>query len=290
MKAKRSRIVIVLSLLWTCGSLVNAAYAAGEEANLADGAVLRIFGSAGHRKDPAALYRLGNMFDEGSGVPQDHEEAFRWYYRASELGSADAMNCMGIAYATGQGTPQSYALSLRWFFKAAKYGSVEAMSNLAKVYLQGLGMSASYSEAARWFELAVRAGDASAMNNLALMYEKGIGVTRDHAVALTLLAQSAKRGHAPAMLNLGTLYANGESKRDTLLAFAWLEAALEAGLQGEEKRIASYRLGAVAARLDPTDLMRARRLVGEISTAVTPPHPPSRRAHSGRFAVKPAMS
>jgi TPR repeat protein len=266
---KIHRIIFVLSLFLACSAIADTGRVTNNESDLTDNTLQHIYRSAIENKDPAAMYELGNMFDEGVGVAQNYEEASKWFYRAADLGSGEAMNSLGIAYATGRGVPQSYALSFRWLFKAVEKGSIEAMSNIAKAFYLGAGRPVSYSEAAKWFELAAMNGNASAMNNLALMYDKGMGVTQNHHVAVVLLERSAKRGYPLAMKNLGILYLNGETvKQDDVVAFAWMEAALEAGLPGEDRDAVAEKLGTLAKQLGAKELARARTLVGEISAVV----------------------
>src|SRR5262245_60228397 len=123
------RNVLLLSLMLACtASAISAPMpTAGSGAVFAGSSAQHVYRSATQGADPTAMYSLGNMFEQGIGVAQDYEEAFRWYYRAAELGNGEAMNCLGIAYVTGHGVPRNYALSLRWFLKAAEKGSIAAM-------------------------------------------------------------------------------------------------------------------------------------------------------------------
>src|ERR1019366_4037347 len=136
---KIHRFVFALSMLLACCALADTGRVREGNSDLTDNTLQRIYRSAMENKDPAAMYALGNMFEDGAGVAQNYEEAFKWYYRAAELGSGEAMNCLGIAYATGQGVPQSHTLSFRWFFNAVGKGSIDAMSNIAKAYYLGAG-------------------------------------------------------------------------------------------------------------------------------------------------------
>jgi len=88
--------------------------------------------------------------------------------------------------------------------------------------------------------------------------------------ATVLLTQSAKLGYPLAMENLGVLYANGDGvKRDYLVAYAWLGAALEAGLQGEDRDLTMQELEVLAQQLSAADLARARKLVGTFTAGLT---------------------
>ena len=40
--------------------------------------------------DADAQYELGRMYIVGDGVPQDYDEAFRWFWKSAEQGDAKA--------------------------------------------------------------------------------------------------------------------------------------------------------------------------------------------------------
>jgi TPR repeat protein len=268
MKFHRIAFVLLLSI----ASHANAAtqrmtYGEPASGNLT---LQRIYQLATEKEDPAAMYALGTILAEGAGVPQNYEEAFNWFFRAAERGNNEAMNYLGVAYASGHGVPQNNAFALRWFLKAAQNGSVEAMVNAALAYRLGVGSPVDYGESAKWLEHAAAKGDAGAMNGLAVLFETGTGVPQDHLAATMLLTQSAKLGYPVAMENLGVLYANGEGvKRDNLVAYAWLGAALEAGLQGEDRDVTMQELDVLAQQLGAADLARARKLVGTFTAGIT---------------------
>ena len=69
------------------------------------------------------------VFHKGRGVPQDGNEALRWYRRAAEQGYATAQNSLGALYATGQGVPQGFIHAYRWFSLAAAQGDEAARNN-----------------------------------------------------------------------------------------------------------------------------------------------------------------
>src|ERR1039458_6385256 len=72
-----------------------------------------------------AQYRLGGMYLGGQGVPQDYEEALRWYLLAAEQGAADAQLLVGIMYHDGQGAPQDNKEAARWYRLAAEQGNAD---------------------------------------------------------------------------------------------------------------------------------------------------------------------
>ena len=62
-----------------------------------------------------AQFNLGNKYAKGDGVPQDYQEAFKWYRLSAEQGDADAQSNLGLMYYNGQGVPQDYVLAHMWF-------------------------------------------------------------------------------------------------------------------------------------------------------------------------------
>jgi uncharacterized protein len=49
------------------------------------------------------------MYSSGEGVPQNYAEAIRCYRLAAEQGDAGAQSRLGLMYANRQGVPQDHA-------------------------------------------------------------------------------------------------------------------------------------------------------------------------------------
>jgi TPR repeat protein len=56
-------------------------------------------------------------------VPQDHQEAVRWYRLAADQGYADAQYNLGVMYYKGQGVPQDYGEAHMWLNLATSRAS-----------------------------------------------------------------------------------------------------------------------------------------------------------------------
>ena len=69
------------------------------------------------------------MYDEGLGVPQDYNEAVKWYRLSAEQGDAFAQSNLGVMYANGQGVPQDYALAHMWFNLSGSNGHKDGVTN-----------------------------------------------------------------------------------------------------------------------------------------------------------------
>ena len=81
---------------------------------------------AAEQGDAFAQNRLGSMYDIGLGVPQDNQEAARWYRLAAEQGYASAQTSLGVMYATGRGVLKDLILAHMWFNIAGANGDEQA--------------------------------------------------------------------------------------------------------------------------------------------------------------------
>ncbi len=70
--------------------------------------------------DASAQHSLGGMYEFGIGIiPQDYEEAIRWYRAAAGQGYAKAQDSLGTMYYYGLGVPQDYIQAHMWYSLAA---------------------------------------------------------------------------------------------------------------------------------------------------------------------------
>ena len=129
--------------------------------------------------DAVAQFRLGWMYANGKGVPQDDKEAVKWYQKSAEQGFAKAQTNLGWMYANGRGVPQDYKEAVKWFRKAAEKGHVEAQFNLGGMYALGEGVTRDAKEGVKWFRKAAEKGHVEAQYSLGKTYEAGIGVLKD---------------------------------------------------------------------------------------------------------------
>jgi len=129
---------------------VQAAYQKGDYET-----VLRLGRPLADQGDARAQSILGLVHYRGRGsVPQDLEEAARWFRRAGDQGDATAQFYLGLMYAEGRGVPQNYAEAARWYRLAADRGDAPAQYNLALILARGEVGAADNSSAYFWFNLA----------------------------------------------------------------------------------------------------------------------------------------
>jgi uncharacterized protein len=76
-----------------------------------------------------AQYRLGRLYDAGSGVTQDYVQALRWYRLAADQGVAAAQFGLGTMYEDGHSVSQNFVLAHMWFNLSASRGNKAAALN-----------------------------------------------------------------------------------------------------------------------------------------------------------------
>ena len=64
--------------------------------------------------DADAQFNLSFMYLNGEGVPQDYEEAIRWFRAAAEQGLAPAQFYLGFMYDSGRGVPRDEIQAHMW--------------------------------------------------------------------------------------------------------------------------------------------------------------------------------
>jgi len=132
-----------------------------------------------------AQFVLASMYAKGQGVPQNYQEAIKWYYplakkqatkqreinfyyewrksnipqalksltNKAENGSAKAQNNLGMIYAHGQYVPQDDQKAIKWYRLAAENESFRAQYNLGEMYTKGQGVPKDLEKASKWFQL-----------------------------------------------------------------------------------------------------------------------------------------
>lgn len=223
--------------------------------------------TAAERGDRDAQFELGLIYQGGLGVPQDKEEAQRWFTQAAQKGHGRAQYALALLYRE-QGA--SIGQSLKWQRQAAQSGYAEAQYGMGLLYANGQYLQQDNAQARFWFERAAAQGHIAA--RLALLSlggdlptqaapvaapvptslavtETSVAVPADVSDTTSLdltgiepevVKQSAEAGNQSAQLMLGTMYEDGLGglTSDLRKAAYWYEKAAR---QGYPK--AQYNLG-----------------------------------------------
>ena len=133
--------------------------------------------------DAEAQFRLGRMYRHGLGVPQDFQEAVKWYRKAADQGNAEAQFRLGMLYEFGRGVPRDFVQAVKWYRKAADQGNAKALIRIGQMYAHGQGVPRDSVQAAKWYEKAAAQGDLEGQLALGASYENGFGVPKDYVRA-----------------------------------------------------------------------------------------------------------
>ncbi|MEO5372669.1 MAG: sel1 repeat family protein [Alphaproteobacteria bacterium] len=121
--------------------LIGSALAGTAEALKAlergDGATaVRELTPEGHRGDPDACERLGDIHADGlGGVAKDGFAARDWYFQAARRGQPESQYKLAQLYAEGKGIGRDPRRAEDWFTAAARQRHARAQLSLGKMYL-----------------------------------------------------------------------------------------------------------------------------------------------------------
>jgi len=258
-------------------------------------AALSVVTPAAEQGNPVAQNILGDAYDTGHGVRQDHATALEWWKRAADQEYPEAMYNLGRLSLNGaEGVPQDYLTAAEMFTalmqrnypeaftsyglmleeevidgatpemavetyqQGVDLGSIRSAYNLANMYREGRGVPEDMSRARALYRLAARGGLALGQNSLAAMYDAGLGGERDAVAAYALYRLALAGGLARAAYNLAFL--SSESKgfwQDPVTAYAYCVKAI-AMAKGEERAGFERDCSDLSEYLTPEDLAEAK--------------------------------
>lgn len=188
------------------------------------------------------LQQLLHQFDKGS-LPA--------IQAAAESGDAEAQFKLGALYANGKGLPQDSQHAIHWLRAAAEQGWVAAMTLLGWCYTRAEDVPPDLAEAHRYYSAAAEQGDTDAMCSLADLYQQGgKGLETNPAAMLHWYGQAGNLGHPKAQYMLGKLLSEGtQVAQNDEAAFQWLSLAIINGSEAAQKELAM-----LSARVDTKTL------------------------------------
>lgn len=167
--------------------------------------------NAAERGNAGAELLLGLAYLEGKyGLAPDNKMGFRWLKAAAEGDQAYAQYRLGNLYQQGSGTAKNMNAALRWWRRSAEQGFESAQLALGETYLGQAGIKPDYREAEHWLALAANQGNAQAQYQLGRMYRLGHGVPQDLQRGKDWLERAVARGHSDAIKLLQFLADVGE--------------------------------------------------------------------------------
>jgi TPR repeat protein len=156
---------------------------------------------AADQGQPAAQWKLGRMYADGDGVPQDALRAFNYFSEIADSHPdetpgttqarivANAFVSLGRYYVAGIPNTKIKANPARgremFAYAASYFGDADAQYELGRLYMDGT--PSDPHEAARWFQLAATKGQCRAEAVLGDILFQGKYVPRQAARGLMLL-------------------------------------------------------------------------------------------------------
>lgn len=166
-----------------------------------------------------AVFRLGDAYRSGNGVPRDPFQGVKLFRRAAELGSRRGQFALGVCCERGEGIAYDPAEAVKWYELSAKGGYAPAQNNLGGCYEYGVGVQEDLLTAVEWYTRASAEGEPNATCRLGLCYENGRGVTQSEEKAFRLYEDAARHKHPYALYRLGLFYDRGVTV-DVQVAYA----------------------------------------------------------------------
>jgi len=191
--------------------------------------------------DAESMLARGIQYASGQGVPQDYQQAMKWFRKGADAGNATALHNVGWLYSEGLGVAKNVQEALRWYLKAAELGRPEDMFLLAHLYREGEILVQDPVESFKWLKKAAMAGYTPAMLYVGLAYGSGNGVEQDKQQALVWYRKGATEGDSACMMMLSGAYLMGEGvQKDVETGLMWVRKAAEAGNEEAKKALAKY--------------------------------------------------
>ena len=135
---------------------------------------------AADQNHPAANWAIGHMYYNGyigNSTQADFKLALEYFNKAKELGSAAAINSLGLVYLDGKikSIKKDKEKAVELFNIAISKGSIFALNNLGKIYEN----EGKYKEALKLFECSALSGESWAANKVGEYYRIGKHVEKD---------------------------------------------------------------------------------------------------------------
>ena len=147
-----------------------------------------------------ALEEAERLFDD-----ELYEEALTQYRTLAEKGDSHALTMVGWIHEHGLGVPQDDDEAVKWYKLSAKLRSPSAEFNLGALFMR----KKDYESARIWYESSASHGYLPALYRLAWIYEKGQGVSVDKDKAYDLFEQNALNGHVFSQKVIGKKLLSG---------------------------------------------------------------------------------
>ncbi len=191
----KPHFIITVLLMSALGSALTVSNSDGQEIIRLPNFTIKQVQSEIDKGSPEAFYILATLYFKGqNGVELNYQKSADLFRRAAEQGVALAQMHLGEMYYDGTKIPQNDAEALRWYQVAALQGLPKAESGLAEIYAEGRGTAKNLTESARWYKRAAMQGYGTAQHQIGVYYANGTGVKTDLIKAYKWLSLASAQG------------------------------------------------------------------------------------------------
>jgi TPR repeat protein len=197
---------------------------------------LPLYERSAARGNRDAQNRLGQIYEQGLGLPRNYDKSEEWYRRAAESGSTDAQMNLGFLLIRHSGTQLkgSGAQLYSWFRTAAEQGNPRGQAGLGYLYKIGIlgagRIDKDIPQAIAWLDKAADQGDVFAHLQLADLYYRGTETSQNYAEAVDHYEAAARQNDGLAMYMLGLMHNMGEGVPfNKIEAYRWYKSAQDHG-------------------------------------------------------------
>ena len=204
--------------------------------------------------DANALFLLGSLFEDGSGVVQNNKMAVYWFKESALQGNEEALSslqnfaengddlsqfALGSIYAKGKVDGKDIKEAVHWVQKSAEQRNLEALqwlksSNIADaqialgdMFAVGQGVDKNNKKAIYWYKKAANQGDVNAQLRLGRLFESGAGKAKNHKMAVYWFKESALQGNEDALILLQNFAENGDDLSQFALGSIYAKGKVE---------------------------------------------------------------
>jgi TPR repeat protein len=156
------------------------------------------FRLAAEKGNPAAAYKLGEIYENGWGLTPDPRQAFYWYMKSAAKNDRHGQLKVGWCYQKGIAVQPDAMIAAIWYRLAADNGNIWGYHMLGFMLADGDGMQKDAALARRYFELSLpKTKDHWAKWKLAHLIE-----AENPTKAKALLKEAAAAGNIQAAAEL----------------------------------------------------------------------------------------
>lgn len=136
------------------------------------------------------LFSYGHTF---ASAYDTNASVLRFQTKMAERGVAESQYKLGFMYETGSGVEQHLSTALHWYNQASLQGYKAASNRIVYLQIKSTGMKQQHNNWLSTLKSNAKSGDKDALFLLGQMYAEGTGVNKSLTHSLELLRQAARK-------------------------------------------------------------------------------------------------